>query len=393
MADSEADGTYDFPDVKSSGKVLVTMKWEDGSNNDERPVPDVYISTKKPYNQSSEPTIAKYAVAIYGICVDDVKDEATGSITKGGLTFGPALGANYVQSYKNHTPSGQTTAGNAHRCVHDDDWDEIIAWNKTDPYVYEDCIVNGCTHSVPLSKNTTSTIFSSIFQPTTETGDGPSALYYELVTGTNADCFENLRWRSNGGIYGTNSGGWGTTRIRAMLNGADELTDIGDSNYSSSASSDINKSASIYTVENCLFAAFPQNLRNTIGTRAVKYDSVYYLKTEANLKTTYDKLWLFSSNELADYASKNWENHPLEGTVYPKLAGSRDAYDSNFTRDPYRVDSNSGNNAGNTSVVWLRSSEGESHDNFALCLTSMGNVGSDFTWYNHGVSAGFTLAR
>lgn len=80
----------------------------------------------------------KYAVAIYGICVDDVYDEATGNISKGGLTFGPALGENYVQRFKNHNPSGITEAGHEHRCVHNDNWNTIIEWNKTDPYVYED---------------------------------------------------------------------------------------------------------------------------------------------------------------------------------------------------------------------------------------------------------------
>lgn len=231
----------------------------------------------------------KYAVAIYGICVDDVYDEATGNISKGGLTFGPALGENYVQRFKNHNPSGITEAGHEHRCVHNDNWNTIIEWNKTDPYVYEDCIKEGCTHSVALSKNTTTTILSEQFDPIMETGDGPSTLYYELVT-NKGTCFENLRWHPNGGTYGTNTDGWGATRIRAMLNGADDLTDKGENNYSNNASSDVNKSANIYTPYNCLFATFPQELQAAIGKRKVKYDSVNNQKNEDNLKTTNDKL-------------------------------------------------------------------------------------------------------
>lgn len=236
----------------------------------------------------------KYAVAIYGICVDDVYDEATGNISKGGLTFGPALGENYVQRFKNHNPSGITEAGHEHRCVHNDNWNTIIEWNKTDPYVYEDCIKEGCTHSVALSKNTTTTILSEQFDPIMETGDGPSTLYYELVT-NKGTCFENLRWHPNGGTYGTNTDGWGATRIRAMLNGADDLTDKGENNYSNNASSDVNKSANIYTPYNCLFATFPQELQAAIGKRKVKYDSVNNQKNEDNLKTTNDKPGLFTA--------------------------------------------------------------------------------------------------
>lgn len=349
--------------------------------------------------QPPEPTIAKYAVAIYGIGVDDVKDEATGNISKGGLTFGPALGENYVQSYKSHTPAGQTTAGNAHRCVHNDDWSTIIRWNKIDPFVYEECVANGCTHSVELSKSTTTTIFSDVFDSSVETGDGPSVLKYELVTGTSADkCWENLRWHPNGSGYynGTNSGGWGTTRIRALLNGADGLTDTGVSTYSPSASSDINKSAGIYTAENCLFAAFPQNLRGAIGARAVKYDSVWNSKTEANLKITYDKLWLFSPNELGDtvvddYYHTGYYNHPLEGKVYSKFEGSGDAYHAYSKRTPHHIEDV--NNTGSTVPIWLRSCFGN-QDNYAITLGVVGGVDEAIVddIYN-GVSPGFTLAR
>ena len=220
--------------------------------------------------------LMKYAVAIYGICVDQLESG------KAGLTFGPALGENYVQSSKSHEPSGTTTLENAHRCVHNDNWKTIIEWNKKDPYVYEQCIKAGCTHSVELSKNTTTTILSEQFDPIIETGDGPSDLYYELVT-NNGSCYENLRWHPNGGQYGTNKGGWGASRIRAMLNGADALTDIEKNSYSFRASSDVNKSAGIYTPDNCLFATFPKELQEAIGARRVKYDSVYNQKNEENL--------------------------------------------------------------------------------------------------------------
>ena len=331
----------------------------------------------------------KYAVAIYGICVDDVYDEATGNISKGGLTFGPALGENYVQRFKNHNPSGITEAGHEHRCVHNDNWNTIIEWNKTDPYVYEDCIKEGCTHSVALSKNTTTTILSEQFDPIMETGDGPSTLYYELVT-NKGTCFENLRWHPNGGTYGTNTDGWGATRIRAMLNGADDLTDKGENNYSNNASSDVNKSANIYTPYNCLFATFPQELQAAIGKRKVKYDSVNNQKNEDNLKTTNDKLWLFSSNEVADMISYSVYNHPLEGSVYKKFKYTFEGVE--YARRPCIANSITGNAIGGFFGAWLRSSY-EGLNQKVLMLGKAGPVSSSNAYYTYGVSVGFTLER
>lgn len=327
----------------------------------------------------------KYAVAIYGICVDQLESG------EAGLTFGPALGENYVQSFKSHEPGGITTLGNEHRCVHNDDWNKIIEWNKKDPYVYEQCIKEGCTHSVVLSKNTTTTILKEKFNSIKETGDGPSTLYYELVTeNQNGACFENLRWHPNGGTEGTNTDGWGATRIRAMLNGADDLTDKGENNYSKYASSDVNKSANIYTPYNCLFATFPQELQAAIGKRKVKYDSVNNQKNEDNLKTTNDKLWLFSSNEVADMISYSVYNHPLEGSVYKKFKYTFDFVE--YERRPYRLYSTStGNTYGAMFGAWLRSSH-ESLNQKALTLNN-GALSYSNAYSTYGVSVGFTLER
>ena len=45
---SDSGKVYDFKDSKTSGVVTVTKTWDDSSSNDERPVPDVSISTEKP---------------------------------------------------------------------------------------------------------------------------------------------------------------------------------------------------------------------------------------------------------------------------------------------------------------------------------------------------------
>lgn len=389
------DGTYYKPNGDSSFIGWYT-KEKDGTEykveEDGSPVTPlteditVYAHYKPPM---------KYAVAIYGIGVDDVYDEATGNISKGGLTFGPALGGNYVQSSKSHEPGGTTKLGHAHRCVHDDDWNTIIEWNKKDPYVYEQCIKKGCTHSVEINKNTTTTILSEQFDPFRETGDGPGALLYELVTNNgDSNCFENLRWHPNGGSYGTNSGGWGTSRIRAMLNGADGLTDTGVNNYSNDASSDVNKSANIYTPENCLLATFPKELQNAIGKRQVKYDFVSNDKSQRNLETTNDKLWLFSANELADTVSENDYAHPLEGNVYEKYEGTGDGRKGHDSRTFYYIDKIDGNATGyNAMTTWLRSVNNDDNYN-ALCISGWWNsIVNTYAMRRCAISAGFTLKR
>lgn len=199
---SLVSGTYALPKQEGNSFIGWYTQEKDGTKY------EVNASGKPVTNLTEDITVyahykppMKYAVAIYGICVDELESG------KAGLTFGPALGESYVQKSKSHNPSGTTEIGNnAHRCVHNDNWKTIIEWNKIDPYVYEQCIEKGCTHSVALSKNTTTTILSEQFDPIMETGDGPSTLYYELVT-NKGTCFENLRWHPNGGTYGTNTDG------------------------------------------------------------------------------------------------------------------------------------------------------------------------------------------
>lgn len=376
-------GTYYKPTNVDSSFIGWYTKDEDGTEYevDESGKPVKTLTEDITVYAQYRPPM-KYAVAIYGIGVDQLESG------EAGLTFGPALGENYIQSFKRHDPSGKTAKGYDHRCVHDDDWKKIIEWNKRDPYVYEQCIENGCTHSVALRKNTTTTILSEQFDTIKEIGDGPSTLFYELVT-NNGNCYENLRWHPNGGTFGTNKDGWGATRIRAMLNGADGLTDTGENNYGVYLSGDVNKSASIYTSNNCLFATFPKELQEAIGARQVKYDSVYYKKNEANLKTTNDKLWLFSSNEVAHNITDSLFNRPLEGTVYEKFKDTDE--NVNYARRAFFVNSNTGNAIGGFHLAWLRSVFGS--DIYAMVLNNAGYVRQDNVYRENGVSVGFTLER
>ena len=46
--DMETSGVYEFKDNKTTGTVTVVKKWDDQSNNAERPVVDISLSTAKP---------------------------------------------------------------------------------------------------------------------------------------------------------------------------------------------------------------------------------------------------------------------------------------------------------------------------------------------------------
>ena len=347
----------------------------------------------------------RYAVQVYGIEADEVTDTAqtydsstwhvtsTPQTETAGLTFGPAVGADYTQTYKSHTPTGTTASGNPHRCIHNDSWETIITCNNIDPYVYEQCIDEECTHAIELNKSATTTVMNSSFDTSLETGDGPGNLYYELAP---SDIYENLRWNpattSGNSTYGTNYGGWGATRIRAMLNGADALTDTTTA-HASSASSDINKSASVYTSTNNLLAAFPAELRNAIGYRETKYDSVYNSKTDANLRTSYDRLWLLSPNEIWTTSQNTTSsyNHPLEGTQYERFSGKTTTSTSdNDATVAYCIEEG---DASYSDWWWLRSSY-SNNGCYALSVDSDGYVSIDRAYYRGGgVAPCFSLKK
>ena len=153
----------------------------------------------------------KYAVSIYGIC----KERSANQTWVSGITFGGALGDYHIGEdgsvgYVSHKATGETENGNSHRCVHEDDWATIINWNKDDPYVYEQCISNNCTHSVEL--NIPDTLSTGELEEPEYDGDGPSVLFRELMEG---DSWGNTKFRYSG------SGGYSHTGQSKML--SDEL--------------------------------------------------------------------------------------------------------------------------------------------------------------------------
>lgn len=334
--------------------------------------------------QEESKLTASYAVQLYGICVDTGKDDDGNDIDMG-LTFGPALGATYYNDFKAHTvdetthvitgtDAGTTNSGNAYRCLHYDDWETITEWNITDPYVYEKCIANKCTHSVVLNLNNFSganTEFTS-----TSTGDGPTVLWDELTE-------DAKKWTATA----KNTGDWGASNVRAMLNGKDTVTT--ETNLTEE-----------WSTTNCLLAAFPQELQNAIGARATKYDTTFDSSQWSGTETTYDKLWLFSPNEISSSEISGKEyNHPSEalpeeqGTYYQRWSGCElSTKDNNDYRSCY------GRAWNDVARFWLRSgywyASGNSQQGAyqVLYLSGYGGL-SNNVFEVAGIAPGFSLAR
>ena len=72
--DTEASGVYDFKDNKTTGTVTVVEKWDDQSNNAERPVVDVSLSTAKPSKSALGYTVTFHGNKAAGLVFNDGRD-------------------------------------------------------------------------------------------------------------------------------------------------------------------------------------------------------------------------------------------------------------------------------------------------------------------------------
>ena len=306
--------------------------------------------------------VFKYAVSLYGINHD--VDSSGNSL---GLTFGPAIGANYTASYKSHTASGTTAAGNEQRCIHSDEWATIIEWAEKDPEVYEGCLTNGCTHSVKLTLNSTLKSSSTY----SFTGDGTGMLYDSLNSTYRV-------WNGTSSSY-NNTGGWRASFMRRTLNGSDYCNTVDGSNTISSCT----QGATPLTSENCLLSCFPTVLQNNIKAAAKKTDTVYN-DTSGNNMTTYDKLWLLSGAEIWQSGASTSYARPNEGTQYQSLINKGVTTSAYSALINYRE-------AGNAFIWWTRSS----YVGYSGVAYYVGNTGNwDYSYvYNtsRGVAPCFCL--
>lgn len=349
----------------------------------------------------------RYAVQIYGIGVDTVTngsdpDDEEFEYKAAGLTFGPAVGYVYLgraDAGREHRPTGSTENGNAHRCVHNDDWETIIEWNIEDPLVYEDCIEQGCTKSIALeldddNAEAADTSSEKVFNSSkahvdkddpdnnlgTTMGAGPSVLYFELQ--------EPARKWTNNGAHDANLN-WANSRMRAMLNGAQTET---KETYGGTE----------YNADNSMLSALPEILVKAIGYKEISYA---VSSSSESTEKCYDRLWLFAANEI--YSSSDLEdytggiyNYEGEGSQYALRTGGWST--RNSTSD--WMDSSTGYRTRNTQGTagvgftwWLRSRVLTTFKDADYCysatVSTTGLMHADTDNSSAGVAFGFTLSR
>ena len=338
----------------------------------------------------------KYAVSVYGIKEDTYQDE-NGVIGTAGLTFGPATGKSYINTYKSHTPTGVTSTGNAHRCIHADSWKTIAEWSKKDPYVYEQCLDGGgsgesCTKAVPLTLTDKLKPSQAQTSPSLD-GDGTGMLRYSIA-------FTYLQWNHQKSsyfdssdsqyTYGTNAGGWQDSVIRNMLTGtitdnmktktnAPSTDDEAGKNNAMFYADGSNRTA--LTEQEALISCFPSALQAAIVPKAVKSDTVSS-STKNNSVTTYDKLWLFSGREWRCGSDGN-DIRPNEGSAYSrqsKLGIDTQNYAKNIVYSE----------RGTAVSCWLRSIYRLNKISCYYTQTD-GNWRAGPVWNYYGISPGFCL--
>ncbi len=296
----------------------------------------------------------KYAVTLWGINQDT--DQSGHTL---GLTFGPATGADYVNTYNAHLTEQEYDAGGI--CLHWMSWEEIAEQSRIDPTVFEDCLENGCTHSVDITLN--DTLLAASYAGQMGDGDGAGVLSESIGA--------NYRtWNSDRNA----TGGYPASQVRAVLNGKDDLMG-GYAKYALDES-------------DCLFSCFPADLRDAIVTKAVKSDTDYASLREEYSETTYDRLWLFSGKEVYAESGLNTNDpviRPLEGELYQRserLGITTSDYSAliNYAED------------GKTRSWWLRSLTQANTTQVYLVMTGGVPNYYDTTNTTVGLAPGFCLA-
>ena len=97
--DTETSGVYEFKDNKTTGTVTVVEKWDDQSNNAERPVVDVSLSTAKPSKNPLGYTVTFHADAKKGLTFANGRESNEVVYNKSGqIVSGRYLAVNGVKA-------------------------------------------------------------------------------------------------------------------------------------------------------------------------------------------------------------------------------------------------------------------------------------------------------
>ena len=403
--DSELTTVYDFTSA-ITGDTTLYAKWE------------------------VESPRTKYAVQIYGINQDV---DSSGNTL--GLTFGPAVGANYNNAYVTHeyeetsegsgeyyvkivthtvAANGSETTSSAYLTdsdsknvtrsqdqvdarenisLHDMTWAEIKA--VQDKTVFEDCMLCGDTKSVSLTLNST-LASGSVYN---QYGDGAGMLYNTVKSTTdayyrtwnprqsqNAYVGTGVTLDSNEISYGSNArnaGGYSVSHIRATLIGKNAKTNEG-------YAGDVN-----LTSDTCLYSCIESDLQAVITPKKIKYvtgtgtsTSNYSLNDDIA-----DSIWLFSDREMygtGQYSGNTTEGLGASGDGYNKFGNT----ESKYYISSYNVSTNTNRvaytEAGSTKDWWLRSPN-LSYTYNVRYVRSSGSFNYSRAYYDYGLAFGFCI--
>ena len=206
------------------------------------------------------------------------------------------------------------------------------------------------------------------------TGDGAGVLYNSIQ-----DSYRQWNGSAADTVAGSykNTGGWPASRIRATLCGADELTDSIDIHPDTQTGY---AGSGVLTETESLLSCFPKELQSAVVAKEVRSDTVYDDLT-GNTQTTYDRLWLYSVQEL--YGGTGGDIRPNEGTLYQRQVHLGINYSNYAPMKSY-------NEAALSRDWWLRSASRNS-GNRACSVSYSGNVNSYFVYRAYGLAPGFCV--
>lgn len=111
----DAGGVYDFKDNKTSGVIIVTKIWDDNLTNEEREIPDIYLSTLKPSKSTLGCTVTFHGNKDAGLVFADGSDvnemvyNSSGQIVDGAFQVPDGVGVGWYtdSSCKNRIMIGE----------------------------------------------------------------------------------------------------------------------------------------------------------------------------------------------------------------------------------------------------------------------------------------------
>ena len=356
------------------------------------------------YAQWKEFQTVKYAVQIYGINQDVDKND-----NPIGLTFGPATGENYNNSYVTHEYEETSTGSNIYNVkivthtvaadgtettssqylknssnnnvtrtaeekekynvnMHEMTWSQIKA--IPDKTVFTDCMLCGDTKSVELTMNRKLEKSGTY----TQYGDGAGAVSDRAYSewnpkqAANAAIGTGVSLSSSEKAYGSNArnaGGYSTSHIRATLIGADK------SNPNTSYAGDDN-----LTSEDCWFSCIESDLQDAITPKKIRYVTGTSVSSYTVNEDIADSIWLFSQRELngsGQNSGNNAEGLGINGTAYDRFENNNSKY-RNLGNSGRNVYNEFGNNCYNMTrsiflndiYVWYVHSSGQIYSTHAL---------------------------